>query len=56
MAMLFVRISQSHAIDVDTVREYAQQRDIILDAVVLVVFAFAYVVGSLCPAESDLAC
>ena len=44
MAMLFVRISQSHAIDVGTVREYAQQRDVIFDAVVLLVFAFAYVV------------
>jgi hypothetical protein len=44
MAMLFVRISQSHAINVGTVREYAQQRDIIFDAVVLLVFAFAYVV------------
>jgi hypothetical protein len=44
MAMLFVRIAQSHAIDVGTVREYAQQRDIIFDAVVLLVFAFAYVV------------
>jgi len=44
MAMLFVRISQSHAIDVGTVREYAQQRDISFDAVVLLVFAFAYVI------------
>src|SRR4029450_1820327 len=44
MAMLFVRISQSHAIDVGTVREYAQQRDVIFDAVVLLVFALAYVI------------
>ena len=44
MAMLFARISQSHGIDVSTVREYAQQRDIIFDAAVLLVFAFAYVV------------
>ena len=44
MAMLFVRISQSHAIDVGTVRDYAQQRDIIFDAVVLLVFAFVYVI------------
>jgi hypothetical protein len=44
MAMLFVRISQSHAIDVGTVREYAQQRDIIFDAVVLLMFAFAYAI------------
>ena len=42
--MLFVRISQSHAIDVGTVRDYAQQRDIIFDVVVLLVFAFAYVI------------
>ena len=44
MAMLFVRISQRHAIDVGTVRAYARQRDIIFDAVVLLVFAFACVV------------
>jgi len=44
MAILFVRISQNHAIDVGTVREYSQQRDVIFDAVVLLVFAFAYVV------------
>ena len=44
MAMLFARISQSHGIDVSTVREYAQQRDIIFDAAVLLAFAFAYVV------------
>jgi hypothetical protein len=43
MAMLFARISQSHAVDVGTVREYAQQRDVIFDAAVLLVFAFAYV-------------
>jgi hypothetical protein len=34
MAMLFARISQSHGIAVSTVREYAQQRDIIFDAAV----------------------
>jgi len=44
MVMLFVRISQSHAIDVGTVREYARQRDIIFDAGVLLVFALAYIV------------
>jgi hypothetical protein len=44
MAMLFARISQRHGIDVSTVREYAQQRDIIFDAAVLLVFAWAYVV------------
>ena len=44
IAMLFASIAQSHGIDVSTVREYAQQRDIIFDAAVLLVFAFAYVV------------
>src|SRR3982751_6123204 len=44
MAMLFVRISQNHAIDVGIVREYAGQRDVPFDAVVLFSFAFAYVV------------
>jgi hypothetical protein len=44
MAMLFARISQSHGIDVSTVREYAGQRDVIFDAGVLLVFAFAYIV------------
>jgi len=44
MAMLFARISQSHGIDVSTVREYARQRDIMFDAAVLLVFAFGYVV------------
>jgi hypothetical protein len=44
MAMLFARISQSHGIDVSTVREYALQRDIIFDGAVLLVFAFAYAV------------
>lgn len=44
MAMLFARISQTHGIDVSTVRDYARQRDIIFDAGVLLVFAFAYVV------------
>jgi hypothetical protein len=43
MAMLFARISASHGIDVSTVREYARQRDVIFDAAVLLVFAFAYV-------------
>jgi hypothetical protein len=43
MAMLFARISQSHEIDVSTAREYAQQRDVIFDAAVLLAFAFAYV-------------
>src|SRR4051812_383814 len=44
MATLFARISQSHGIDVRTVREYAGQRDIIFDAAVLLMFAFGYVV------------
>src|SRR4029453_12126342 len=44
MAMLFVRISQSHAIDVGKGREAAQQRDVIFGAVGLLVFAFAYVI------------
>ena len=44
MTMLFTRLSELHGIDVSTVREYAQQRDIIFDAAVLLVFAFAYVV------------
>jgi hypothetical protein len=44
MATLFARISQSHGIDVGTVREYAQQRDVIFDTAVLLVFAFTYVV------------
>jgi hypothetical protein len=44
MAMLLARISQSHEIDVSTVRGYVRQRDIIFDAAVLLVFAFAYVV------------
>ncbi len=44
MAMLFARISQSHAIDASTVREYTQQRDVIFDAAVLLVFAGAYAV------------
>ena len=43
MSMLFERISQNHAIDGGTVREYAQQRDIIFDTAVLLVFGFAYV-------------
>jgi hypothetical protein len=43
MTMLFTRLSQLHGIDVSTVREYAQQRDIIFDAAVLLAFAFAYV-------------
>jgi hypothetical protein len=43
MATLFARISQSHGIDVSTVREYARQRDIIFDAGVLLLFAFAYI-------------
>src|SRR4051812_16402922 len=43
MAMLFASISQRHAIDVRNVREYAQQRDVIFDAAVLLLFAFAYV-------------
>jgi hypothetical protein len=44
MATLFERISQRHAIDVGTVRHYAQRRDVIFDAAVLLAFAFAYVV------------
>src|SRR6478672_4564357 len=44
MATLFVTISRRHAIDVSTVRKYARQRDVIFDAAVLLVFAFAYVV------------
>jgi hypothetical protein len=44
MATLFARISQSHAVDVGTVREYARQRDIVFDVAVLLVFALAYVV------------
>jgi hypothetical protein len=44
MATLFTRISQRHGIDVSTVREYAQQRDVIFDAAVLIVFALGYVV------------
>jgi hypothetical protein len=43
MAMLFARISQSHGTDVSTVREYAQQRDVMFDAAVLMVFGLAYV-------------
>lgn len=44
MTVLFARLSQRHGIDVSTVREYARQRDIIFDAAVLLLFAFAYVV------------
>ena len=44
MAMLFDRLSQRHRIDVSTVRQYAEQRDIIFDAAVLLMFAFAYLV------------
>ncbi len=44
MAMLFAKISQRHGIEVSAVREYAQQRDIIFDAAVLLVFTIAYVV------------
>jgi hypothetical protein len=44
MATLFARISHSHAIDVSTVREYAQQRDVVFDAAVILVFFFAYLV------------
>src|SRR3954467_1207091 len=43
MAMLFSTIARGHEIDVSTVREYVQQRDVIFDAAVLLVFAFAYV-------------
>jgi hypothetical protein len=43
MAMLAARISESHGIDVSTVHEYAQQRDVVFDAAVLILFAFAYV-------------
>jgi len=43
-ASLFVRISQRHAVDVATVRAYAQQRDVVFDLAVLLLFTFAYVV------------
>jgi hypothetical protein len=43
MSMRFERISQNQAIDGGTVREYAQQRAIIFDPAVLLVFGFAYV-------------
>jgi hypothetical protein len=43
MSMLFASISERHAVDVGTVRAYAQQRDLLLDAAVLLVFGFAYV-------------
>lgn len=43
-ATLFMRISQRHAIDVGIVREYSQQRDMVFDAAVLLLFVFAYVV------------
>ena len=43
-ATLFVRISQRHAVDVATVRAYAQQRDVVFDLAVLLVFTFAYAV------------
>jgi hypothetical protein len=42
IAILFARISQRHGIDAITVRQYAGQRDIIFDASVLLMFAFAY--------------
>jgi hypothetical protein len=43
MAMLFTKISKNHGIDASTVREYAQQRDVIFDSAVLLLFALAYV-------------
>jgi hypothetical protein len=43
VALLFATISQRHEIDVETVREYARQRDVLFDAAVLLLFAFAYV-------------
>lgn len=46
MATLFARISQTHLIDVGTVREYAQQRDILFDTAVLLVFFVAYLLTS----------
>jgi len=44
MAALFATVSQRHAIDGSTVREYAQQRNVMFDAAVLVAFALAYAV------------
>lgn len=46
MRMLFAMISQRHSMDVGTVRAYAQQRNVIFDAAVLLMFAFAYVIAA----------
>lgn len=42
MATVFATISERHAIDVGTVRAYAQQRNPVFDAAVLLAFALAY--------------
>lgn len=42
MATVFATISQRHGLDVNTVRAYAQQRNIVFDAAVLLAFALIY--------------
>ena len=44
MGTLFALISQRHSVEVGTVSAYAQQRNVVFDAAVLLMFAFAYVV------------
>jgi len=42
MATVFATLAERHAVDVSTVRAYAQQRNIVFDAAVLLAFALIY--------------
>jgi len=42
METLFTGLAKSHSVDVSTVRHYSRERDVVLDAAVILGFAFVY--------------
>ena len=44
METLFVGVAQTHSVDVATVRDYSRKRDVVVDAAVILGFAFIYAV------------
>ena len=44
METLFTGLAQSHGVDIAVVRQYSRERDVVVDAVVILGFAFIYAV------------
>ena len=46
METLFTGLAKTHSVDVATVRHYSRERDVVVDAAVILGFAFVYAFGA----------